>query len=308
MSYLLSPNQASPELAYTEPTPQTKRRVGRFAETRSVRAMRSVFQMLCKVAPGVAAHIGYNLLAKPPRGVESVWQANLREKAHAWRLRFGHGELAVYEWGAGPVVLMVHGWGSHALHMGKMIGPLVDAGYRVVAFDAPAHGASSGQATDIVEFAAAVATVARHVGPVRCMLAHSFGASMAMYAKRDWGVAADKVVLISSFDDCNWFIEAFGQYIGLTDEVLHAVRQKLVDRYGGRLSWDHMSVQDMLRHDEAQALVVHDENDEEIPFQHGLSLARASARTQFLATRGFGHHRVARSADVIERIVHFVAA
>jgi pimeloyl-ACP methyl ester carboxylesterase len=307
MSYLLAPHESAPHTVEAC-EPGAPRRAGRFAETRSARAMRGVFRVLCKVAPAFAAHLGYRLLARPPRSAESSWQAALREKAHTWHLRFGSGELAVYEWGAGPVVMMVHGWGSRATHMGKMIGPLVDAGFRVVAFDAPAHGASSGHSTDLVEFASAIAAVARNVGPVRCVLAHSFGASMSLYAKRDWGVASEKLVLISSLAHCNWFIEAFGRHVGLSSAVLDIVRQKLVALYCGRLSWNRMSVVDMLRHNEGPALIVHDEDDEEIPFQHGLALAQASSRAQFHATRGYGHHRVVRSSDVIQRIVQFVSA
>jgi pimeloyl-ACP methyl ester carboxylesterase len=37
--------------------------------------------------------------------------------------------------------------------MGLFINPLVDAGYRVIAFDAPAHGDSGGKRTSLLEFA-----------------------------------------------------------------------------------------------------------------------------------------------------------
>ena len=42
--------------------------------------------------------------------------------------------------------------------------------------------------------------------------------------------------------------------------------------------------------------------------EHGLALARVSPRTEFLATRGYGHHRVLRRNDVIRRIVQFISA
>ena len=307
MGYQLLPVAAQPGLVQAHPSRQP-RRAGRFAETRKVRAWRGVFRVLCRVAPAVAADVGYAMLAKPPASAENAWQAALRDKAQTWRLGFGAGQLAVYAWGAGPAILLVHGWGSRASHLGKMVGPLVDAGFRVVAFDAPAHGASSGRSTDLVEFASAVATVARHVGPLRCVLAHSFGASMSRYAQHDWGLATDKLVLISSFDHCVWFTEAFGACVGLSSGVLEQVRQKLVERHGGRLNWSRLSVRDMLRQSASQALVIHDEDDAEIPFQHGLALARVAPHNHFLATRGYGHHRVLRRNDVIQHIVRFVSA
>lgn len=154
---------------------QGRPKAGRFAETRRARVMRGVFPLLSRVTPALAAHLAYKLLATPPRSPEKTWQTELRDKAITTRLRLGAGELAVYEWGCGPTVLMVHGWGARATHMGKMIMPLVDAGFRVVAFDAPAHGESFGRSTDLIAYAAAIKAVARHAGPVHTLLAHSFG-------------------------------------------------------------------------------------------------------------------------------------
>jgi pimeloyl-ACP methyl ester carboxylesterase len=80
-----------------------------------------------------------------------------------------------------------------------------------------------------------------------------------------------------------------------------------VQRYSGRLDWGRMSVVDMARQARLPALLVHDETDEEIPFEHGISLAAAMRTAQFKATRGLGHHRVARHPEVIRRVVDFLA-
>lgn len=305
MSLQFSPDTTMPMQVKSAALP-AQRRAGRFAETGGVRVLRGVFRALCRVAPAVAAQLAYRQLARPPRAEVREWQQAVRRQATLRKLRFGPGELAVYEWGQGPAILMVHGWGSHATHMGKMIAPLVNAGFRVVAFDAPAHGASSGGSTDLVQFAAAIAAVAADAGPLHCVLAHSFGASMAMYAWRDWGVEAEKMVLISSFDHCNWFIEAFGQHVGLTPEVLSRVRLMLVRLYGGRLDWSRMSVVDMARATDFPVLVIHDENDEEIPVEHSLAIAGALPRPQLKVTSGLGHHLVVRNVGVAGEIVRFV--
>lgn len=307
MSYQFSPDTTAPHLLKLAESPQP-RRVGRFAPTPGLRVLRAVNRVLCSVAPALAARLAYRQLATPPRGNRSEWQTGLLGNARQHMLPFGRGELAVYEWGTGPTVLMVHGWGSHAAHMGKMVAPLVSAGYRVVSFDAPAHGASSGRATDLVQFASAIAAVAQYAGPLHGMLAHSFGASMAMYAWRDWGVETDRLVLMSSFDHCNWFVEAFGEHVGLSPDVLERVRQMLVRLYGGRLDWSRMSVIDMVRGVDCPTLVVHDEHDEEIPFDHGLAIAGASRHAIFRATRGQGHHMVVRNLEVIEQVVRFIKA
>jgi pimeloyl-ACP methyl ester carboxylesterase len=63
----------------------------------------------------------------------------------------------------------------------------------------------------------------------------------------------------------------------------------------------------MVRGADFPALIVHDEDDEEIPFEHGLALARAMPGAQFLPTRGCGHQLVVRNPEVVDRVVRFLA-
>src|SRR5438105_1441963 len=54
-------------------------------------------------------------------------------------------EVAVYRWGkADRRILLVHGWGGKAAQFFSFVGPLLENGFEVIAFDAPAHGLSSG--------------------------------------------------------------------------------------------------------------------------------------------------------------------
>ena len=306
MSYQFS-SEGSFSGAHETATPLQPQLAGRFAQTRGSSIVRHIFRVLCRFTPALAAHLAYAQLARPPRPAMGKQHLALRKQARMRRLPVGINKLAVYEWGEGPAILMVHGWGSHATHMNRMIGPLVDAGFRVVAFDAPAHGKSSGGTTDIVQFANAVAVVAKHVGPLHCVIGHSFGAAMAMYAARDWGMATGRMVLVSSFSHCNWFLQMFAEHVGLTSDVLDRMRQMLVRLYGGRLKWSRMSVVDMARQMAFPMLFIHDEDDREIPFEHALALTGTLGDAQFMATRGLGHHRVVRHHEVIRRVVAFAS-
>ena len=68
--------------------------------------------------------------------------------------------LAVESWGAGPTVLLVHGWNGRGAQLGAFAPALVKSGYRVVTFDTPAHGRSPGRATNLPEISEAI-----HAGP-----------------------------------------------------------------------------------------------------------------------------------------------
>lgn len=281
---------------------------GRFRETPTAALRRALLGALSGWSPALAAHVGYRMLATPPRIAERPWQRELRRKASSSRLPVGAGTVAVYEWGrpASPTVLMVHGWGARATHMGRLIEPLLSAGFRVVSFDAPAHGASDGRRTDLVEFAGAVHAVAEYAGSLDGVIAHSFGAAMALLAARDWGVSASRQVLISAFDHCKWITEAFARHAGLSPAVVNRMQRMMVERHNGRIDWAQFSVVEMLRMSNRPTLLIHDEQDPEIPFAHSVALLAGAAKARLHATRGLGHHRLLGDRSVIEGVLRFV--
>ncbi len=292
----------------TAAAPHVARAAGRFVETPAVRQLRRVFAVLNRMAPGAAARLAYALLTRPPRVAERAWQVRLRQQARRDALPFGQGRLELYSWGAGPTVLLVHGWGARATHLGKMVPALVAAGHRVVAFDAPGHGHSSGRAATLPQFAQAVAAVGAHVGPVHTLIAHSFGAAMALWAQLDWGLRADRQVLISSLDHCKWVTEEFARLLSLPEHLMERGRQLMVARTGGRMDWERLSVGEMLRQTPQPTLLLHDAGDPEVPIEHLFSLI-ASCRERPLelhVTEGLGHHRLLGDAGVIRRVLAFV--
>jgi len=57
----------------------------------------------------------------------------------------------------------------------------------------------------------------------------------------------------------------------------------------------------------APALVLHDQDDREVPYAAGLALARAWKGARLVATQGLGHRKVLRAAEVVQDAVDFIA-
>ena len=284
------------------------RRVGRFVETPGVKALRPVFGVLCRHAPRAATHLVYALLTRPPRGTERTWQRQLREEARErWTVSIGKKRVNVYAWGCGPTVLMVHGWGAGAIHMGRMIEPIVKAGFRVVSFDALGHGLSAGRSTDLMEFVSSIVKVWRQIGDVHTVIAHSFGVAMTLWAQRDWGVRAQRQVLVSSFNHCKWFTEEFGRLVNVSPEVMEMGRDMMETRYNRQMDWNRLSVVEMLRTSTCPSLLVHDQLDEEVPFAHFVELARVKPDSRLHVTTGKGHHRLLGDESVIQSVLQYLS-
>src|SRR5215203_5537292 len=113
---------------------------------------------------------------KPQGVVKKVYQAffspsqyevksidrEIIERGNNYRLPFAGGELAVTTWGeSGPAILLMHGWGGARAQMTGFVNPLLFAGYRVVAYDQPAHGESDGKTTNLLEIAPSMDVIAK---------------------------------------------------------------------------------------------------------------------------------------------------
>src|SRR6185369_6040291 len=125
----------------------------------------------------------YQAFFSPSRYEEKSSDREVIERGNNYRLPFDGGELAVTTWGTtGPAILSMHGWGGARAQMTGFVDPLLSAGYRVVAYDQPAHGESDGKMTNLLEIAPTMDLIAEREGPFHAIIAHSFGTLITSYA------------------------------------------------------------------------------------------------------------------------------
>jgi pimeloyl-ACP methyl ester carboxylesterase len=222
---------------------------------------------------------------------------------HAFTLD-SHGlRLAVWSWGAGPAVLLVHGWQGSAAQMAPMAAAIAAAGYRAVMFDLPAHGQSAGKTTSIPECARAVHAVADAVGSIHGVVGHSFGATSAIFALSE-GLEAKAAVLLAPAIGPMPFIDRFTRFVGLPQQRVPGMLRQLEERVGVRIGQiDARRVAPSLR---LPALVIHDREDNQVAFSQGEELVRLWPSASLIATDGLGHARMLKDPDTIRVAVDFI--
>ena len=212
--------------------------------------------------------------------------------------------VTAWRWGYGPTVLLVHGWEGRGSQLGAFVEPLVRAGLSVVAFDAPGHGDSPGHQLYLTELADCVVDIARAVGPLHAIIAHSFGGAAALLAHQRGGVDAARNVMIAPnvlIDDA---VARFAQSVALDDRDRASLEAQLARDNGvpaGALELDHL-----VGHRDAALLIIHDRLDREVSFTHAERLAEVWKQARLQATTGLGHRRVLRDEAVIAEVVEFV--
>ena len=128
---------APPVVGHVRPR-RLRRRVAAYA---GLAWLRTVFGVLQVVAPDAADRKALDVWCTLPPGARRRAHDHRPGGGEVVRLATARGGDAVAEvWGEGPVVLLVHGWGGWRGQLGRFVAPLVDAGHRVVAVDAPGHG------------------------------------------------------------------------------------------------------------------------------------------------------------------------
>jgi pimeloyl-ACP methyl ester carboxylesterase len=269
-------------------------------------ALRAVFGAVGVTAPELAARWAETLFCTPPRHQPRSGDEAFLATGRRSTVRWDGQDLAVWEWGPErtPAVLLVHGWGSRAGRFSVMGRGLVEAGHRVVAYDAPAHGRSTGQLASVVEFARALRAVADQVGPVESLVGHSLGGAAIVLALRD-GLVAQRVVLLAAPADVTRFATAFADHLRLTEATRQAMRRNLERRLRAR--WDELHLPAIVRRLRVPALLLHDRGDPDVPYRHAEEIAAAWPGARLLATEDLGHRAILRDASVVRSTVAFLA-
>jgi pimeloyl-ACP methyl ester carboxylesterase len=262
--------------------------------------------ILSRLAPGLAAKLAERIFVTPIPIGRPTRENGWAERAERASLPSALSSIPVWVWGEGSeTVILVHGWSGRGLQLGAFVEPLVSSGYRVVAYDAPGHGAAHGRTSSMPAFASALGAVARRFGPVSAVIAHSLGATAAIYALAHRELVVDRIVAISPSARLHAVRERFGMMTGFPPKVIDRMRQGFEDRLG--FDWEASEPLRLIRQLSMPSLFIHDAGDRFIPHSEAAELASASPDGRLISTTGLGHHRILRDQEIIESTVQFIA-
>lgn len=271
-----------------------------------------------RLAPSVGARVAerlwFRLPSVSPRPAGHPGATPVRELLGApFEVALRGRTVRGWTWGQGPVVYLVHGWGGTLEQLTPLVGPLLDRGMQVVAFDGLSHGRSDPGAhgpasSDAVELGRSLDAVASRFGPARAVVAHSMGALSALLAIRDGWLAAERLVLVAPPSGIPDLLAVLQRELDLGRRTM----RRLVERVRLRTGYapdelDLVTIASALAaHERPELLVVHDLLDREVPHEPSMRLARSWPGAQLLSTAGLGHRRVLADVAVGGAVARFV--
>ena len=255
------------------------------------------------MGPGAAGWMGRKLFSLPRRRRQPKREVQVLATAKRLKLPTRHGVLRAWSWGRGPTVLLVHGWEGRGAQLGAFAGPIVRAGYRVLAFDGPGHGRSPGIIGAVPELSDAILDIAAQVGDIHGVIAHSMGAVSTTLAIRN-GLNLERVAYVAPATAPDKGLEMFQRLLRAQPTTVEATKRKLIDETG--VSWFELQHGAVPRGIDRPLLIVHDREDTEVGFESAKRIAARWEGAELVATEGLGHTRILRDADVVRRVADFV--
>ncbi|MHB1948608.1 MAG: alpha/beta hydrolase [Gammaproteobacteria bacterium] len=269
--------------------------------------MRTTFKVLSCLAPPLGSRLALKLFSTPPRYAVPRWKQAYIDSAKKTTVPVKNNLITFYQWGEGDAtVLLTHGWGGDAVHLGAFIEPLTQAGYRVIAFDGPAHGKSQGKQCDAIDFAAVINVAVQMGEPVDAIIGHSFGAACALFAMYAHQIKVPKLILIGCPGSALWVMEDFAKKLHIPSWVMNGMRKRLEKRYHHRWSWDDLSFVEIMKKIKVPVLLIHDRKDDEVPCSQALDLFNAGETAELHLTEGLGHRYILRAHEVVDKSLNFI--
>ena len=261
------------------------------------------------VSPRKAAEAAFELFCTPYGGRVKTKEPAIFQKAEKLSFDFEGKTIRGFRWipehPNGKKVLIVHGFRSLSYKFEKYIGLLKKEGFEVLAFDAPAHGASDGKLINAYLYKRTLLTIEALYGPVYGIMGHSLGGLAAALAFEELSNTENrKLVLIAPATETIRAIEGFFDIVPVTEKVKAAFMELISEISGKPVSY--YSVSRVVKEIKAPVLWVHDKHDPICTFADVKPLLSLDLpHVQFLITEHLGHSKVYKDSKVSTAIVQF---
>jgi len=213
-------------------------------------------------------------------------------------------KVMVYHYGhSDNKVLLVHGWSGRGPQMFKIADHLLKNGFSTISFDAPAHGKSPGNSTIMIEFIETILFIEQKLGKFEAAIGHSLGAISLLNASRS-GFKINKLVTIGSANLIKDIIEDFVKKIELKPKYSQLLQAYFEKKYSQ--SMESFSANLAAKEVDISVLVIHDNNDMEVPVKCAIQIHKNLKNGQLMLTHDLGHTKILGDNHVIEQIVTFL--
>ncbi|SHN01231.1 Pimeloyl-ACP methyl ester carboxylesterase [Pseudomonas asturiensis] len=269
-------------------------------------AIRCSFRIESRLLPQRAARRALKMFTTPQRLRQNFPQS--LSDATVVDLETEEGQLRCYRWTPKQVcrkVLLVHGWNGASAQWQFLIPLLLDENCEVLSFDCIGHGGSGGQQASLPTFVSMLDQVQKQLGPYDTVIGHSLGGAAVGYAlSTQIGSGFQRAVLLAAPADIENVVRRFAMFLWINDDVMKRMQFLVEQRYQKEMS--SLAVNQYGHNVNIPVLLIHDQQDTEVPSDDLQFFAQRLRRRQVLQTSGLGHLKILKDGTTMRAVVDFV--
>lgn len=268
---------------------------------------RTKFRILSTVSKKKTAEIALDLFSTPQFRYKRIFP-KIFDEAERQNFVISGDTVEGYQWNKGGTkkVLIAHGFNSCVSGFGQYVQPLINKGYEVLAFDAPAHGRSTGKQLNAQTYKEMILFINEKYGPINSFVGHSFGGlALSLALEEIPGNEESRLVLIAPVTESKTAIDFFFSSLKLNGKVRQEFDQKIISMTNHNPEW--YSVSRAVKKLSLNILWCHDEKDRITPWRDAERVKEQNyPHINFVVTNGLGHRGIYRDEKIAKTIIDFL--
>ncbi|ARV05616.1 alpha/beta hydrolase [Polaribacter sp. SA4-10] len=200
-------------------------------------------------------------------------------------------------------VLLSHGWAGRSTQLFMIANKLLEKGFMVISFDAPAHGKSLGRTTNMIEYIETIKAINNEFGPFEAAIGHSFGAMALLNASAEKELFKC-LVTVGSGDKVSDIISNYIKNLGLKEPISKKMKAHFEKKLSRSL--EDFTTSEAAKKVKTPTLVIHDLIDGDVAVSCALNIRQSLQNGSLLITNGLGHTKILRDKDVTNKIINFI--
>jgi len=261
------------------------------------------FNIFVWFVPNKIAHQAFEVFCTVRKGKVLPNQKQYLDDAKLDVINVAEHSIQLYTWpGNKETVLLVHGWESNSWRWHKLIEKLQKADYNIIAFDAPAHGYSSGKFLYVPLYAEALQAIILKYQP-KTVIGHSVGGMTVLYNEyKNPNVFIEKIVTVGSPSEYHEIFTHYQNLLGFNNKVMTVLEEYFYAKFG--FTPKEFSSSKFVLTNSKKGLLFHDRLDKITPYHASVDVHKHWKGSELVSTEGFGHSM--HQNEVNDKIIAFL--
>ena len=201
-------------------------------------------------------------------------------------------------------ILILHGWPGWVGQFEALLTEINPSEYTIYAVQPLGHGDSKAARSHPGRFIEASLEAIEYLdSSFDVAIGHSLGAA-ALVSVQALTESFDSMVLVSSPATIEGVLNRFARFLNLRKRSKRHFIATMEETVG--IPVEELNLLSIAEAEKLPVLLIHDEDDQELPVSESESLSLAFENSEIFRTAGWGHSRLLQNPEVTQKIMHFL--